>query len=190
MTTAIANSLLTLPAATSLAQKIGVVLSPACERIQIAGSVRRKKAAGIKDLDFLCIPKPWEFRLGTQAYASALHELLDGLVSNGRLLPGPRDGVKWKTYLLPARPDTKIEIRITTPEKWPIELAIHTGPAAFSKALVTPIDDDGLLPAGYRWSELDKWTIVDSRGAAVRFKDEEEYIRWCCGRWIEPEERE
>jgi hypothetical protein len=115
------------------------------KRIQIVGSVRRQKKAGVHDIELLCIPEP-----GTQT------DLF------GALLPGnmldeniERKAREWHAKLLVNGPMTKrmvlpegpkLEIYISTPGRWGVEMVIKTGDAEFSKLCVTQRVYRGFLP--------------------------------------------
>lgn len=45
-----------------IAEKIKAQLAPHCDRIEIAGSIRRKKPE-VKDIEIVVIPKPYEVGL-------------------------------------------------------------------------------------------------------------------------------
>lgn len=45
--------------ALTIAELVVAQLAPHCERIQIAGSIRRKSRT-VKDVEIVCIPKPYE----------------------------------------------------------------------------------------------------------------------------------
>lgn len=127
------------------AQELERVLAPACDRIEIAGSIRRGKPDP-KDVELLVIPRLVEIsatdlfgnleRLGQHSVLdTALAELyFDGAYALDRDLP--RNGPKYKRLRHQAS-GTCIDLFITTPEGWGVQFVIRTGPADFSKALVT-----------------------------------------------------
>ena len=136
------------------ADELRAMLAPACERIEIAGSVRRLKPDGIHDIEIVCISKPPKVEFG-KSYSDLpkLHKLLDDLRQseviddrrdkNGR----PAWGEKYRRILWGEIP---VDIFITTPGQWGTIFAIRTGGAEFSHALVTPRTFGGLCPPLYR----------------------------------------
>lgn len=132
-------------AAHLIAGELERLLAPACERISIAGSIRRGKPDP-KDIELLVIPRIVEITttdlfgavtsLGQHSVLdTALKELyFDGVYTLDWELP--RDGPKYKR--LRHQPSgTCIDLFITNAEAWGVQFVIRTGPADFSKALVT-----------------------------------------------------
>jgi DNA polymerase/3'-5' exonuclease PolX len=127
-----------------IAEKLKADLAPYCERIEIAGSVRRKKPENIKDIEIVCIPKS-EPNLFGESLPIVLYDGLLSLVFNwdAEIV---KNGPKYKQFALPM---TKLDLFITTPECWGVIFAIRTGPADYSKWLVTSQSYGGALPFGY-----------------------------------------
>jgi len=61
-----------LEIAQELAHGIRNQLAAHCERIEIAGSIRRRKADDIKDVEIVCIPKPYGVGLFRSGIASVI----------------------------------------------------------------------------------------------------------------------
>ena len=61
-----------LQQAQQIAERIKSELAPHCDRIEIAGSIRRKKPE-VKDIEIVCIPKPYE----TGLFASGIAKVVD-----------------------------------------------------------------------------------------------------------------
>jgi len=59
--------------ALEIAEKIKAELSPHCERIEIAGSIRRKKPE-VKDIEIVAIPKPYEIGLFESGIATIVNQ--------------------------------------------------------------------------------------------------------------------
>lgn len=182
------NKRLSLEVATDLAARIAAELEPVCERVEVAGSVRRKRET-VGDIEFVVIPKFSPSLLPGVPGVSLLEMTLVSMVGRGRLIPAAaNEGQRLKRYYIPAlREDgLKLEINISDEERWPVELAIKTGPAEFSKKLVTHRRDGGYLPT---YCQIrDGWQVWED-GERRRFGSEREFIEWICGEWIEPEER-
>jgi len=173
--------------ARTLAEKIKAVLAPSCERIKIAGSIRRKKDT-IGDIELVAIPKLKHDLIGpTPTLSTELDDLLTKLVLNdNRLIAGDKSGPLYKKFHLPAMPQLQIDLFITTPEKWPIIFSIRTGSASFSQKIVTQVKKGGLLLDHYSVSGGQIW----QKGQSINLQSEEEFFNKClmCG-WIEPHER-
>ena len=149
-----------LCAAQFLAAELVDAMRPFCERIEIAGSIRREKPEGIKDVEIVAIPK-WERRLKPDAPQSLfdtepsvrvnlLHEWALHQNPEQEMAPGVRwiktgtseivdwlpkpDGKYWRG-LLPT--GIKLDLFITTPEQWGTTFLIRTGSADFSHEIVT-----------------------------------------------------
>jgi DNA polymerase/3'-5' exonuclease PolX len=135
---------LPLRQATPLAEKIVATLSPQCEQIAIAGSIRRNKPI-VGDIEIVCIPDCVENLIGERG-DSLLDPFLDELIVAGRLTPGRCRGDRYAQFGIPAMEGLKLDLFMTTAESWGVIMAIRTGPAAYSKWLVTRAQHGGALP--------------------------------------------
>jgi len=107
------------------AARILELLAPHCERIEIAGSVRREKPH-VKDIEIVAIPKPYEVGL----FASGLALVVERWPKRkGELGPSCR-------YTQRIFEGTTVDLFFCRPETWGLILAIRTGPTEFSKALL------------------------------------------------------
>lgn len=96
-----------LDLAKKLADEVVAILRPYCDRIEIAGSIRRKKP-GVNDIDIVLIPN----NQGQIAYL---------LQSQGRVaMQGPK-------LIRVSRPDIPLDVYIATPETWATLFLIRTG---------------------------------------------------------------
>jgi len=59
--------------ALQIAEKIKAQLAPHCERIEIAGSIRRKKPF-VKDIEIVAIPKPYDIGLFESGIATVVNQ--------------------------------------------------------------------------------------------------------------------
>ena len=103
-----------------IAKRIKAELAPHCDRIEIAGSIRRKKPE-VGDIEIVCIPKPYNVDLFESGIATVINkwEKVKGE------LP-----CKYTQRLLPD--GTKVDIFTATRDNWGLILAIRTGSAEFS----------------------------------------------------------
>lgn len=201
-----------LPLAQSLAQS----MRPFCERVEIAGSIRRKKPS-VKDIEIVAIPK-WE----TQPCVGDLFSVLaseqvnllynwaqvipnsiwpdvepGGIRPNGVpkvqwIKPGTQeiipwavkpDGSYWRGYL----PDhaVKLDLFLTTPDKWASILLIRTGSAQFSEGIVTYA-----RRVGFRFHEGRLYRGMDLDSAEVVPVSEEADVFAALGlRYVDPAQR-
>ena len=174
---------LPLSQAESLTTKIIEALTPGCERIEAAGSVRRGRAT-VGDLEIVCIPKPTLDLFG-EPVGSMLDLILSDLVAAGRLLPGDKNGEKYKNFFVPAVAGLKLDLFITTPECWGVNFTIRTGSADFTKRLVTQKYKGGLLPGDMVISGARIWQA----GEALHTPEEIDVFKVIGLEWVQPGER-
>ena len=167
---------LSLGVAKQAARYLVQALQPACDRIEIVGSVRREKPI-VKDLELLVIPtikrERQEFSqrdLFGDSHSSNVPEYretncLELRIS--RLMEAhsdrlalnwerPANGPKYKRCLFYADAETGGSVEriaipldlfiVLPPAQWAVLMAIRTGDAEFSRALVTPRGLGGLCP--------------------------------------------
>lgn len=180
------------------------VLAPACERIEIAGSVRRG-ANTCGDVEVVCIPKLGE--PGRDLFGEAigeppdeLHDLCDALRASGRMIPRlnklGRESwgrkLKWM-FFYPNAGNWKwpeamaLDVYACDAETWGATLAIRTGPADFSHRLVTPKAAGGYCPAPLQFKG---WRIVErASGEPLPTPEEADVFEALGMDWIEPGER-
>jgi len=195
-----------LAEADEVAAEIVGLLGPSCERIEIAGSIRRRRS-GVGDVEIVAIPHygpaPTDlFGRAVDDRPDFLHETCEALLhepysklsfrysADGRKAWGHR--LKWCFYDRSRLRDGTfksypLDIYSTTPEQWGVTLAIRTGPADFSRRLVTPRNQGGLCPS---YCQFKGWR-VRHRGAGRELETPEERdVFEALGLdWIEPEDR-
>lgn len=147
-----------------LASRLVDVLAPECERIEIAGSLRRKKLT-VGDVEIVLIPKPvvvkrpvnptgpqpdlffqkpaepeWveTVEFGHRRIERRLVEYGFAFKCNGPLL---------KRVYKPTNPELQFEVFLTTAEKWGVVYTIRTGSAFFAHKLVTARSEGGMCPS-------------------------------------------
>jgi DNA polymerase/3'-5' exonuclease PolX len=181
---------LPLARAANLAERIITDLSAVSEpgRCIAAGSLRRLRP-DVGDIELVVIPRFAASLLPDVPGASLLELELAAWAGQGRLLPaGPNRGAALKKYYIPALGcGFKLEINISDPQRWPVELAIKTGSAEFSHKLVTHRAHGGYLPGHCRIGN--GWQVWEG-GYRRGFAEEREFIEWICGKWIEPVDRD
>ena len=170
------------------------MLAPACHRIEVAGSIRRR-AIEVGDIDLVCEPKTRPlldlFGEPTGETIDELHSLLsrmaeDGVVrkrldKNGRASWGKR--LKRAIYR-----GTSVDVQsVTDSDAWGFWLLVRTGPSTLNKALVTPRHQGGLLPAGF---EIRDGFKLFRAGGRVPTPTEEDVFRELGLPYLEPCDRD
>jgi len=127
--------------AKGIAEKIKAVLESSCERIVIAGSIRRQKP-DVGDLELLCIPKyidgvdMLDAKIQTMIYFDMLGYRLNKL---GSKVYGA------KNKLLLHRPSgIGVDIFSTTEECWPVALVVRTGGEKTNKEIASRALERGI----------------------------------------------
>jgi len=141
-------------------------LSPYCQRIEVAGSIRRQKEI-VHDIDLVLIPSdPWNLEAEVLALARPFQPKLSG----GKLKRFDYNG-------------SQVDLYYASPETWATLLLIRTGSAEFNRMLATRALERGLhLKANgqgiVRGSEI------------VANNSEEDILRILGFPYLEPWERE
>ena len=146
-----------------IAQNIKGRLGPACDRIAIAGSIRRGKSHP-KDIELVYIPKI-EHRVINLFNETEPHSLVDDLLP--RLLTArdlqkdeqvKRWGPKHKRLIyVPA--GAVVELFAANEDNWGLILALRTGPAAFNQKLVSSVTVGGAMPFNMRMQNGYLWDL-------------------------------
>ena len=166
--------------AMKLAEKMVAILSPSCQRIEIAGSLRRKKET-IGDIEIVLIPRPMTDLFGDVLFGSI--RISSALAQEEFILN--KDGMYFK-QVLPSDGGLGFDIFLTTPEKWGCVFTIRTGSAEFSHKLVTKRSMGGYCPSNLNFKDGRIWN-----GDQVLDTPEEKDVFDTLGmKWIEPNLRE
>jgi DNA polymerase/3'-5' exonuclease PolX len=158
-----------LSKALSIAEHIKSLLAPHCERIEIAGSIRRRKP-DVKDIEIVAIPKPYE----TGLFESGIATVVNQWIKVKGDLP-----CKYTQRILPD--GIKLDLFFAERGNWGLIYAIRTGSADYShKVLAT-----GWVKQGYK-SE-NGYLVADGKEIAVL--EEEDLFRRINVPYIKPELR-
>lgn len=178
-----------LALATRVAEAIVDELRPVCDRIEIAGSIRRRSTS-VKDVKILAIPAGLSRDLFGNVTVDArvpLDDVLERLAAEGRLRPRltaagvARMGRRYKA-LEAVRAGLPVDLfLVLPPSSWGAQLAIRTGPRDFSTRLVTECQRHGLRCVDGR--------LVDRNGRDVTTPEETDFFRACGVPYAEPWER-
>lgn len=158
-----------------------------CGRIEVAGSVRRRKAT-VGDIEIVCEATQEivsrDLLDGSVTFrAPTIHAELDRMAMQGELGRSvTQHGSRYRRY--PFMVGSRIFVDffiVLPPATWGAILAIRTGPADYSRMLVTRLRE-----RGYRSTDgrvLDRW------GRAIPTDTEEQFFAACGVDWCRPEER-
>lgn len=173
---------ISLERAEAIAKKIVEELSPYCERIEIAGSVRRRKPE-VGDIEIVAIPKPWNDMLGMVVPLSRDHALnyVDWRRIDGTLLKG---GNKFKQIELSEGITLDLFI-VTPPAQFGVIFLIRTGPEEFSHKLVTSRQSRGLMPSNLKCKDGSIWHGINK----LETPEEKDVFKVIGLPWIAPENR-
>ena len=146
-----------LAAARSVAGELVQLLDPYCERLKVAGSVRRGRST-VHDVELLAIPKVARRLDLFGDVAEELSELdvyLDSLIDCGSLLHKRPNRLGRYTYgplnklLVHVPTGIPVDIFSTTAENWGMALLVRTGPAQFNIRVMSRFRELGLRGHAY-----------------------------------------
>lgn len=157
---------------------------PYCERINIAGSIRRGKP-DVKDIELAAIPKPGRDMFGEIDLdgPTALDAVLNKHIIDrgGYLIKGGR---RYKQFHLSEGINLDFFL-VLPPAQFGVIFAIRTGPADFSRWLVTPRSKGGALPSHCRVKD---GGVYDETGL-IPMPEEQDFFDLLGVEWIEPSVR-
>lgn len=172
-----------------------MLLEPACDRIEIAGSVRRRKPE-VHDIEIVAIPRV-EQEVGADLWGTSvtfdrLERLItDDLIPSGVLMPRPvevhrADGSvevsrrMGSAYRAMAYHGMPVDLFTTDADAWGCILALRTGPGDWNTRLVTDCKRYFRSVAGGRVLHL---------GRPVPTPEESDFFRALGVPWLDPWER-
>jgi hypothetical protein len=142
-----------LDEARTIAGALCDLLRPACERIVIAGSIRREKAE-VKDVEIVCLPIARMNLFGEPAGNVLAAEIEAAMAREVHLSwdrRTPRNGERYKRLWWAGwNPSAGIavDLFIADRDNYGNTLAIRTGDADFARLLVTDRAHSGMMPSG------------------------------------------
>lgn len=171
--------------ARKIADKLVKLVRNSVSRVEVAGSIRRKKA-NVKDIELVVIVKDY-----TRLYKS--------LAKAGRFIkPGtpeiidwpPKHGAKYVRMLL--NEGIKLDLFIANPDNWGALLCMRTGSATDSNGDVFA----GFIPAMFkRWKKVSGGGKMSGcqpmmpDGLLLAVAEEEDFFELCGVEWVKPELR-
>jgi len=161
---------MTIENALPIAEQVKSLLSPHCERIEIAGSIRRRRPE-VKDIEIVAIPKPYEIGLFESGIAT--------VVNRWEKVRGELP-CKYTQRILPE--GIALDLFFATPENWGLIYAIRTGSADYSHRILA----SGWVRAGYK--SVDGMLTRNGRTTSVR--EEGDLFRIIGVPFVEPEHRQ
>lgn len=175
--------------AQAAATEIVAALNPVCDRVEVAGSIRRGKPH-VGDIDICVIEGGGPNLFDTNS--STIDDVLRVMAEAGRIVM-QKDGPRLKSFLFDRGGSViAVQIWITLPEEWGVRIAMVTGPAEFSHKFVTPNVHGGYLRDGLKVDQLRVHEYVNGKdvGKLLDTPTEREFFEKAttCG-WIEPHAR-
>jgi DNA polymerase/3'-5' exonuclease PolX len=160
-----------LSEAKNIADNLVQKLSPFCFRIEIAGSIRRKKPE-VKDIEIIAIPKPYEVGL----FESGIATIINKFEKVRGDLP-----CKYTQRILPE--GIKLDLFFAVPENWGLILAIRTGSADYSHKVLA----NAWVKAGYK--SVDGMLFHEQNKKQYDVREEIDLFNRIGLKYIEPEFR-
>lgn len=187
------NQRFPLEEAFALAKQYESMLAPYCERICIAGSVRRMKAE-VGDIEILFIPRIIETKdpndlFGTKR-TNLVTEAIDGLMAAGSLAIRQKSngqqgafGEQIKT-LVDTKSGIPVDLFSTREESWWNYLVCRTGPAELNQKIASRA-----LKKGWRWNPFSAGFHHKLTGDIELMKSEESVFEFVGLDYLPPEKR-
>ncbi len=158
------------------------ILGPYCERIEIAGGIRRGKEE-VHDAEIVAIPKPRLDLFGQPAAGSNLLE--EFFIDAGPSIEVAKGGPRYKQIRRDERDFFTDLFIVLPPAQWGVIFTIRTGPADFSKWIVSQRTHGGALPS---FAQVQDGTVI-VRGEALPMPEEIDFLNFLELGWIEPRDR-
>ena len=131
------------------------MLQDSCERIEVAGSIRRRRE-DVGDVEILCIPRVGGVDLfgqpveGDTALDRRCKDLLDqGFLEYRLNVDGERQYGPRNKYTVHTATGIGVDIFTTSCEQWGMALLVRTGPQSFCRAVMTQFQCLGLQGHAY-----------------------------------------
>lgn len=159
-----------LQKAKQIAERVMAELSPHCDRIAIAGSIRRNKPE-VKDIEIVAIPKSYDIGLFETGMAT--------VVNKWQKVKGELP-CKYTQRVLPE--GIKLDLFFAEPLNWGLIFAIRTGSADYSHKVLA----NAWVKAGYYSKD---GYLYDAAGHHYAVREEIDLYRRIGLKYIDPEMR-
>ena len=199
---AVSSSPFPLSVAHELAFNILDTLIPHCEKIHIAGSVRRKKEF-VKDIEIVCEPKLYVLKdmFGWDEGVVRDYDFINVARNLGELIKGDFEDGKYCQIKLPE--GINLDLFMPNADDYFRQLAIRTGSADYSWKIIA----SGWKKIGWCGSDVglrkmsdcvetktadgkSKWKCVNKNAELPPcWQSEEDFFTWINVKWCQPEER-
>ncbi len=185
-----------LAEAASAAAYLRDLLAPYCERIEIAGSVRRARPS-VKDIELVAIPRTVQVQTGLFGDLYDVEDQLEQRIAqgiadrwllardveihrtSGAIETGRRMGERYKALVYNGIPVDLFIVR--PPADWGVVFTIRTGPAEWSERLVTECQRFFLRVAAGQLLHF---------GKPISCPEEADFFHALGQPWVEPADRE
>jgi DNA polymerase/3'-5' exonuclease PolX len=181
-------------------------LRPGCERIEIAGSLRRGRPE-VHDIEI--VAKPYSKApipvFGNKFIDKTMLDRHLRYLEEDCVLKKVKGGDKYKQYTIgrweefgleaPVNPFNLDLFVVTPPAQWGVQMVIRTGPNKpennFSQWMVTQRLKGGALPGDYYVKDGAVWEFdaIDRNDRLVKMPEEKDFFTLCGLEWMEPDER-
>lgn len=178
-----------LSQAKEIADEFAALLRPVCERVEVAGSVRRADKSFVKDIEIVVIP--------TREYYALLESMLaDGTIAKA-IYDFRKGTTRWgEKYRGMVYRGLRIEVFCADAINWGYILWLRTGPGDSNTAAVQALNEDTNLRCidGYVWfshhweREGEKWVARDEQQRVI-LREEEDWFRAIGMPYIPPNAR-
>ena len=155
-----------------IANRLVELLKPHCERIEIAGSLRRKRQE-VGDIEIIAIPKPYLVGLFESGIATIINKFkkVKGNLEYGKC--------KYTQRILPE--GIKLDLFLVDKDNWGYIYAMRTGSANFSHKVLA----NAWVQAGFK---SEKGHMVKN-GKMYPAREEEDFFRMIGVAYVPPERR-
>lgn len=194
-----------LAAAQRVADELVELLGDACDRLVVAGSVRRGRPE-VGDVELVCVPRTAERLERVDLFGSRtvrvdlLTDRCRELVAAGVLAHRPdkngRPSFGERAKRLVYRGVALDVFSVVAPAQWGVVLLLRTGPAEFGRQLVRRQSDGGWLPRGFFFRHGQLWRLpapfdarLVGRAVVVPTPAEGDVFAALGYRWVAPEHR-
>ena len=168
-----------LDKAKAIAEELKRLLEPACERIVVAGSIRRRKPE-VGDIELLCIPK---YVGGVDQLDREIKQLMAQLVLGYRLNKrGSRVYGRQNKLLVHIPSGFGVDIFSTDKKRWAVALVVRTGGEKTNKEIASRALERGMRFRAYGDG-------FDTPGGHIHCDTEEAVFRAVGLRYLKPWER-